>query len=84
MQLDSATAVRVAAYIGAAIVMGIGTIGPALGQGFIGSRACDNIGKYPENAGTIRTVMLLGMGIIETSAIYAFVVAILLIFFAAR
>lgn len=84
MQLEGASAVKVAAYIGAAFVMGIGTIGPAIGQGMVGARACDNIGKYPENAGTIRTVMLLGMSIIETAPIYALVIAILLIFVGGR
>ncbi len=73
--------VKVAAYIGAAFVMGVGTIGPALGQGLIGSKACENLGKYPESAGKIRTTMFLGMGIVETSAIYAFLVALFLIFF---
>lgn len=70
--------VKIAAFIGAAIVMGIGTIGPAIGQGSIGAKACENIGKYPESAGVIRTTMLLAMGIVETSAIYAFIVALLL------
>ena len=72
--------VKIAAFIGAAFVMGIGTIGPALGQGMIGSRAAENIGKYPESAGQIRTLMFLAMGIVETSAIYAFLVALFLIF----
>ncbi len=73
--------VKIAAYIGAAFAMGIGTIGPALGQGNIGAKACENIGKYPESAGQIRTTMFLSMGIVETSAIYAFLIALFLIFF---
>lgn len=72
--------IKIAAYIGAAFAMGIGTIGPALGQGNIGARACENIGKYPESAGQIRTTMFLSMGIVETSAIYAFLIALFLIF----
>lgn len=66
---------QAAAFLGAAIAMGIGAIGPALGQGFIGMKACDNIGKYPENAGKIRTTMMMGMGLVETSAIYALMIA---------
>ena len=72
--------IKIAAYIGAAFAMGIGTIGPALGQGNIGARACENIGKYPESAGQIRTTMFLSMGIVETSAIYAFLISLFLIF----
>ncbi len=74
--------VKIAAYFGAAFAMGIGTIGPALGQGFIASKAVENMGKYPEMANKIRTTMFLALGIVETSAIYAFVVAMILILFA--
>ncbi len=72
---------KAAAYIAAGFAIGIGTIGPALGQGLIGSRACENLGKYPESAGKIRMAMLLAMGLVESLAVYALVVALLLIFF---
>ena len=39
---------KAAAALGAAFAIGIGTIGPALAQGMVGSKACENIGKYPE------------------------------------
>lgn len=71
--------VKIAAYFGAAFVMGIGTIGPALGQGLIASKAVESMGKFPEMSNKIRTTMLMALGIVETSAIYAFVVAILLL-----
>lgn len=71
---------KAAAYIGAAFVMAIGSISPAYGQGLVCAKACESIGKYPESAGNIKNSMLLGMGLIETSAIYAFVIALLLIF----
>jgi len=72
--------VKIAAYIGAAFVMAVGTIGPALGQGLIGSKAVENIGKYPENAGRIQTSMIISMSFVETSAIYALLIAIVLLF----
>jgi F-type H+-transporting ATPase subunit c len=72
---------KVAAYIGAAFAMGIGTIGPAYGQGLVGSKACENIGKYPESADKIRTAMVISLGLIESSAVYALIISILLIFF---
>jgi len=78
--MDGAFYVKAAAYLGAAIAMGLGTIGPALGQGFIGMKACENIGKYPENSDQIRTTMLIAMGLTETSAIYALIISLLLIF----
>jgi len=66
---------KAAAYIGAAIAMGLGGIGPSLGQGMIGAKACENIGKYPESANTIRTVMIIAMSVVESSAIYALLIA---------
>ncbi|HSW73979.1 MAG TPA: ATP synthase F0 subunit C [Candidatus Limnocylindria bacterium] len=72
---------KAAAYLGAAIAMGIGSIGPALGQGFIGGKACENIGKYPESAGKIRTTMMMAMGIVESAAVYCLIIAGALILF---
>lgn len=70
---------KAAAYIGAAIAMGVGAIGPALGQGLVGMKACETIGKHPESAGNIRMTMMIAMGLVETSAIYCFIIALLLL-----
>ncbi len=72
---------KAAAFLGAAIAMGLGSIGPALGQGLIGTKACESVGKYPESADKIRMTMMIAMAIVESSAIYAFLVALLLILF---
>ncbi len=72
--------VKAAAFLGAAIAMGIGSLGPALGQGMIGMKACESIGKYPESAGKIRTTMMIAMGLVETAAIYALLIAGALVF----
>ncbi|HBS48062.1 TPA: ATP synthase F0 subunit C [Candidatus Dependentiae bacterium] len=71
--------VRVAALLGAGLCMGLGALGPALGQGFVGAKACESIAKKPESAGLIMRTMLVAIGIIESAAIYCFVIAILLI-----
>jgi len=73
--------VKMAAYFGAAVAMGIGAIGPSLGQGTVAAKAVESMGKYPEMSNKIRTTMFLALGIIETSSIYAFIVALLLILF---
>ncbi|HJM68605.1 MAG TPA: ATP synthase F0 subunit C [Candidatus Babeliales bacterium] len=72
---------KAAAYIGAGFAMAIGSIGPALGQGMVGKKACEAIGKNPEHAGKIRLTMILAMSFIESAAIYALVIALLLIFY---
>jgi F-type H+-transporting ATPase subunit c len=58
-----------------AIVMGLGSLGPALGIGLIGSRAVEGIGRNPEAAGKIFVPMLLSMAFAEAVAIYALVVS---------
>ena len=61
--------------------MGIGSLGPSVGQGLIGKAACENLGKYPKSSAQISQTMLLAMAVVESSAIYSLVIAILLIVF---
>ena len=67
--------VKAAAFIGAALAMAIGSLGPAIGMGLIGMKACENIGKYPESANKIRQVMFTSMGIVETSSLWCVLIA---------
>jgi len=76
--MDSET-VKVAAYCGAALVMCLGTIGPAFAQGLIGSKACEMVGKYPESANKVRLLMFVALGVVESLAIYCLLIAILLL-----
>lgn len=71
----SAAYVKIAAYLAAAFALGFGVLGPALGQGKVGATAVENIGKYPESANKIRGAMIVSLGIIETSAVYAVIIA---------
>lgn len=64
----------------AALAMGIGSIGPALGIGMAVSKAMEAIGRNPESAGAIQGVMIVGIGLAEAVAIYAFVIALAIIF----
>lgn len=73
--MDGIFYAKAAAFIGAAITMALGSLGPALGQGLIGMKACDNIGKHPESADKIRTTMMVALGVVESSAIYCFLIS---------
>ena len=73
---------KAAACLGAALAVGLGVLGPSLGQGMIGSRACENIGKYPESANKIQTVMLVSMGIVETCSLWVLIIAGALVYLA--
>ena len=71
---------KAACAIGAGLCMGIGAIGPALGEGNAVSHALDGMARQPEAASNLRTNMILGCAITETTGIYSLVVALLLIF----
>ena len=66
--------------IGAAICMGVGAIGPALGEGNAVSKALEGMARQPEAAGDLRTNMILGCAITETTGIYSLVIALLILF----
>ncbi len=65
-------------YVAAALAIGLGALGPALGIGWIGSKAMEAIGRNPEAAGSIQTPMILTVAFAEAVGIYALVVAILI------
>ncbi|MGE3855698.1 MAG: ATP synthase F0 subunit C [Dehalococcoidia bacterium] len=65
-------------YLAAAIAMGVGSIGPAIGIALIGGRAMEALGRNPEAAGAIQTNMILSVAFAEAIGIYALVVAILI------
>lgn len=62
---------------GIAILVGIA---PALGQSRTASKAVEGAARNPEAAGKIRSLMVLGIALAETTGIYAFIISLLLIF----
>ena len=66
--------------LGAGLCMGIGAIGPAIGEGNAVGKALEGMARQPEAAGDLRTNMILGCAITETTGIYALVVALLILF----
>lgn len=65
---------------GAALAVGLGSIGPALGEGRAVAAAMDAIARQPEEAGTLTRTLFVGLAMIETMAIYCLVVALLLLY----
>ncbi len=66
--------------IGAGLCMGIGAIGPAMGEGNAVGKALEGMARQPETSGTLRTNMILGCAITETTGIYSLVIALLILF----
>ena len=65
--------------LGAALAMGLGTIGTGLGQGNAIAKAMEAMGRNPEASGTIRTTLLIGLAFVESLSLYALVVAIMIL-----
>lgn len=76
--MDAETAKNLAAGLG----MGIATLGPGIGIGYMTGRATEAIARQPEASGDIRSAMIIGAGMTEALALYAFVIAIILLFVA--
>lgn len=72
---------KMGALIGAGLAM-LGATGVGIGQGYAAGKAAEAVARNPEAESKIRTMMIVGCAIAETSAIYALIVAILLIFVA--
>ncbi len=66
--------------IAAALAIGNGPIGPGIGNGILGSKAMEAIGRNPEATGQIQTNMILAIVFTEAIAIYALVVALIIKF----
>ncbi len=64
--------------LAAGLTIAIGGMAPAIGIGMSVSKAVEAIGRNPEAEGPIRTTMILGAGLAEAVAIYAFVIALIL------
>jgi F-type H+-transporting ATPase subunit c len=65
-------------YVGAAMAIGFGALGPGLGIGILVGKAMEALGRNPEAAPVVQTNMILGIAFAEAIAIYALVVAIMI------
>ncbi len=72
--------IAAAKAIGAGLCMGLGAIGPAIGEGNAVGKALEGMARQPETSGTLRTNMILGCAITETTGIYSLVIALLILF----
>jgi len=66
--------------LGAGLCMGLGAIGPAIGEGNAVGKALEGMARQPEVSGNLRTNMILGCAITETTGIYSLVISLLLLF----
>ena len=66
-------------YLAIAITM-LAVTPSAIGEGLVVTHAVDGISRNPEVYGKLRTTMILGCSLVETTAIYALLISILILF----
>ncbi|MCS6982822.1 MAG: ATP synthase F0 subunit C [Candidatus Absconditabacterales bacterium] len=66
-------------FVGVALAIGVTGLGVTICQGLVAREAIEAQGKNPDLAGTLRTLTILGLALVESAAIYGLVVAILIL-----
>ncbi len=78
--MDPITLIGMASVITAGLTIGIGAIGPALGEGRAVASALSAMAQQPDESNSITRTLFVGLAMIESTAIYCFVVSMILIF----
>jgi len=80
MAYDIQTWTQAAAFLGSGLSIGLGAIGAAIGEGYTAAQANAGISRNPDATGDIFKTMLVGQAVAESAAIFALVIAMLLLF----
>ncbi len=78
--MESISLIGMVSVFTAGLTIAIGSVGPALGEGRAVAQALGAIAQQPDESGTITRTLFVGLAMIESTAIYCFVVAMILIF----
>lgn len=78
--MESMTIIAVVSIVMAGLTTGFGTMGPALGEGRAVASALASLAQQPDASATITRTLFVGLAMIESTAIYCFVVSMILLF----
>lgn len=78
--MDNSTLIGMVSIITAGVTMAIGGMIPALGQGKSIAAALNSLAQQPDASQTITRTLFVGLAMLESVAIYCFVIAMILIF----
>jgi F-type H+-transporting ATPase subunit c len=78
--MDAITVIAAVSIVTAGLTIAIGSIGPALGEARTAAQALQAIAQQPDEANTITRTLFVSLAMIESTAIYCFVVAMILLF----
>ncbi|MGK7940187.1 MAG: F0F1 ATP synthase subunit C [Crocosphaera sp.] len=78
--MDNIGLIGAASIVVSGLTIAIGSIGPALGEGRAVAQALSALAQQPDEANTIIRTLFVGMALVESTAIYCFVITLILIF----
>ena len=78
--MDADTVIAAVSIFTAGITIAVGSVGPALGEGRALAQALSAIAQQPDEASTITRTLFVGLAMVESTAIYCFVISMILIF----
>ncbi len=78
--LDVTSTADALRLLGAALGMGLGAIGPGVGEGYAAELTCEAVARQPKSTGDVTKTMLIGQAVSESSGVFALVVSIVLLF----
>jgi len=78
--VNSLTIIALVSIITAGVTTGFGTMGPALAEGKAVAAALMSLAQQPDASATITRTLFVGLAMIESTAIYCFVISMILIF----
>jgi F-type H+-transporting ATPase subunit c len=78
--MDSVSLIALASIITAGVTIAIGSVGPALGEGRALAQALSAMAQQPDESNTITRTLFVGLAMVESTAIYCFVIALILLF----
>jgi len=78
--METIDIVAAVSIVAAALTIAVGSIAPAIGEARALAQALDSIAQQPEMANTLTRTLFVGMAMVESTAIYCLVVALILIF----
>lgn len=78
--METISTIGMISIIVSGFTIAIGSIGPALGEGKALAQALMAIAQQPDESGTITRTLFVGLAMVESTAIYCFVIALILIF----
>ncbi|ESA37439.1 f0f1 atp synthase subunit c [Leptolyngbya sp. Heron Island J] len=78
--MDNVALIGMASIVVAGLTIAVGSIAPALGEGRALAQALSALAQQPDEANTITRTLFVGMALVESTAIYCFVITLILIF----